>query len=241
MVRGEEMVGMSRRLVAGLIVHNEADRYLGLVLNSLETYCDAICILDDGSTDATPEICARRPRTRVVRNPRSIFWDNESALRTQLWQLVLEAQPDWILAIDADEVLEASFAPNRDRYLEQDQHPLIGVQLYPLWGSATHYRVDKLWNPVGRYTPMFVRHHPGFPYRWRPRRLHCGRIPTNVPGPVWQSGLRARHFGYANPADHRRKHDLYLRHDPHGMFCALSHYQSILDPPSQVRLLPWRD
>jgi hypothetical protein len=50
-----------------------------------------------------------------------------------------------------------------------------------------------------------------------------------------------KHFGYADPADHRRKHDQYVRRDPHGYFCSRSHYDSILDPPEQVRLEAWHD
>lgn len=232
---------MAPDLVAGLIVHNEAGRYLRLVLDDLQTYCDLICVVDDASDDVSPDICAGYPRTRVVRNPEHRFWRDESALRMQLWELVTRENPRWVLAIDADEVLEPGFARHRDRYLQQEQFPLLGVQLHELWGCTTHYRVDGMWNPAGKYTPMFVRYRGGYPYRWRNQPLHCGRVPANAPGPLWRGGLRARHFGYADTADHRRKHDLYIRHDPRGLFCPLSHYESILAPPERVRLQPWVD
>jgi glycosyltransferase involved in cell wall biosynthesis len=229
------------RLVAALVVRNEADRYLRSVLDDLETYCDRICVLDDGSTDATPDVCARHPRVHLLRNEASLFWRDESALRRQLWAAAAGLDPEWILALDADEMLEERFKRERDRYLDQRRYPAVGARFHQFWGSTTHYRVDKAWNPAASCQPVLVRHMPGYPYRWPARRLHCGRVPQNVPGPMLCDGLRVKHFGYANPADHPRKHDLYVRHDPQGLYCLRAHYDSILDPPSQVRLEAWRE
>ncbi len=228
-------------LVAGLIVRNEADRYLPAVLKDLDAYCDRICVLDDGSTDATPDVCLAYPHVHFVRNPSSCFWQNEAMLREQLWAIVTNLEPYWILAIDADEILEERFKRDRDRYLSQMAHPIIGAQLFHFWANTAEYRVDKYWSPSSTHQAMLVRFLPRFPYRWDKRALHCGRIPVNTPGAMLQDGLRCKHFGYANPADLRRKHDLYVAHDPEGHYCLRAHYDSILDPPGVVRLHRWEE
>lgn len=229
------------RLVAAMVVRNEADRYLPMVLDDLERYCDAIVVLDDGSTDATPEVCAAHDRVRLHRNGQSLFWSDEAALRGQLWALSLALNPEWVLAIDADEVMEQRFSWDLDALLSQRVYPVIGVHVHEFWGCTTHYRVDKLWNPVEKYTPMLVRNLPGLEPRFAPRALHCGRIPAAVRGPMLRSGVRCKHFGYANPADPPRKYQAYIAADPHGRFCLRSHYESILDPPDQVVLERWTE
>ncbi len=225
-------------LIAGMIVRNEADRYLPMVLSDLATYCDRIVVLDDGSTDGTPEVCRSFAKVVFHRRETSLFWQNESVLRIQLWDLVVAEGPEWILAIDADEMLEPRFRQEKRRLLTQTAHDVLAMRLYEFWNSMTHYRVDKLWNPAGRITPMLVRHRPGARYAWRNQPLHCGRIPVGLAEPYY-CGLRCKHFGYARAEDHRRKYELYVSHDPQGRFTPLSHYQSILD--QNAVLAEWRD
>lgn len=225
-------------LVAAMLVHNEANRYLSMVLADLETYCDRIVILDDGSKDATPAVCQSFSRVVFYRHEENLFWKNESFLRTKLWNLVLAQNPDWILAIDADEMLEKRFRQEKQRLLTQNDHDVLSVRLYEFWGSLTHYRVDKLWNPDPKLTPMLVRNRRGKAYHWLQQPLHCGRIPTAL-GPPYFTGLRCKHFGYANKADHRPKYEKYVAHDPDGRFSPMSHYHSILD--ENPVLEKWQD
>jgi dolichol-phosphate mannosyltransferase len=60
---------MSSRLVA-LPVYNEA-RHVDRVLDEVRRYSDEILVIDDGSTDGTAELLARRSDIRVVRHPES--------------------------------------------------------------------------------------------------------------------------------------------------------------------------
>jgi glycosyltransferase involved in cell wall biosynthesis len=58
---------MSSRLVA-LPVYNEA-RHVDRVLDEVRRYSSEILVIDDGSTDGTAELLARRSDIRVVRHP----------------------------------------------------------------------------------------------------------------------------------------------------------------------------
>lgn len=219
------------KLTAVMIAHNEANRYLGMVLSDLVTYCDEVVVLDSGSTDGTGAVARSFPRVKVYRNERDLFWEDESLLRQQAWELAMRTRPEWILAIDADEMLESRFKKRRYQLLSQKGYNLIGFQRYHMWGSLQHYRVDKGWDNRGIDTPMVVRVFPDKGYRFRRQRLHCGRLPENVDGPMLSSGLRYRDFGYVRREDQVRKYREYVAHDPTG--CGgilLDHYRSILDP-----------
>lgn len=219
---------MGARLVAAMVVRDEARRYLRAVLEDLDRYCDAIVVLDDGSTDETPEVCARCARVILHRNPVSTFLQDESALRFQLWRLALAAEPDWILAVDADEFLEERFKRERDAWLAQEEYDVIAFVRHDFW-SPTHYRTDGVFAPS--HKKMLVRHRPGFPYAWDGRRVQSERIPANLPGPVLWSPLRLKHFGYATPEDRLRKYLRAVATLPH-----LDH-SAILDP--RPALAPW--
>lgn len=223
------------KLVAMMIVRNEANRYLRMCLDDLIQYTNEIVILDDGSTDHTPNICASYRKVRLIRNPDSRFWNNESALRQQCWNETIARLPEWILAIDADEMVEDRMKSAVQHLMMQKEYSQIAFQLVEFWGSRTHYRADKLWNPQNRWVVNMIKYHPGYPYRWQETPLHCGRLPCNLPGKVLRSGLRWKHYGYANQNEHRQKFEAYISHDPEGRYCPLSHYLSIMDTNPELR------
>ena len=62
------------KLVAMMVVRNEANRYLKIVLDQVSTFVDCIVILDDASTDATPEVCASYRKVILHRNKEPLFF-----------------------------------------------------------------------------------------------------------------------------------------------------------------------
>lgn len=227
----------SRRatVTAMMPVRNEADRYLEQALEELSAYVDHIVVLDDASTDATPEICRAFPKVILHRNREPQLIHDESLLRARLWELAVETEPDWLLAIDADEFFEEGMKDEIGTLIDQDEYDAVEFRLFDFWGGTTHCRVDGGWNPWPKRVRMLVRYDSERRYTWPRRRLHCGRIPLELRGPliVFQSALRVKHFGWARPEDIRRKYPLYKGIEPS------DHLESVWDPPEKVKLEPW--
>lgn len=200
------------RLVCSLVVRNEVPHYLRQVLEHMSLFCEAIVVLDDASDDGTPELCASFPKVILHRNPAPTFWEDESRLRFQLWNLTLESEPEWVLSTAADEFMEDRFIRERDEWLSIADHDVIAIWLHHFWDDFDHYRVDGGWEPQPKR--MLIRIQPGFSYEWDDFRLHSERLPRNVPGPVLWSGLRAKHFGYVHREDRLRKYRRYKENDP---------------------------
>src|SRR3990167_6711291 len=81
-----------------MIVKNE-ERYLDQCLNSVKDLADEIIIVDTGSTDRTKEI-AKKFNAKIF----DFKWtDDFSAARNES---IKHATKDWILVLDADEVLD---------------------------------------------------------------------------------------------------------------------------------------
>lgn len=94
------------KLTAMLQVRNERGRYLEEVLHDLSEFVDEIVIVDDASTDGTPDLCKAYPkvvRLEVLEKP---LFAEEWRLRNTLWQAAAGTRPDWLLSVDADEPVQ---------------------------------------------------------------------------------------------------------------------------------------
>lgn len=228
------------RFLAMMAVRNEADRFLRPVLDRLGALVDGIVILDDASTDHTPDLCRAHPRViRFERLSTPLFPQSEASLRAKLWQLTVELDPDWILAVDADEIFEAHRRPEILALTRQTHYGLITFPVYHFWGDFRHYRVDRWWHPARGRTACLHRYQKNRTYHWAPRALHCGRFPQEAyQTPRLDSDIPLLHLGYAHRREHQAKYQRYLQLDPLGEFCPLAHYRSILHSHPQLKC--WR-
>lgn len=224
---------MERPLLAMLPVHNEARRYLKAVLNRLSEFVHGIVILDDTSTDETPEICLNHPKVIGYRRlDQPLFCSDEAALRRILWEMTIKLEPEWICALDADEIFESRIIKELPDLTNQTRYDLIFFPVYHFWGDLTHYRSDGFWNPNLSKAPCLHRIREKFDFHWPNRKLHCGRFPVECfQRPCMISTVRLFHLGYVNEAEHLIKYRRYQTLDPKGEFCPSAHYHSIITPP----------
>ena len=227
------------KLTLSMIVHNEADRWLQQALRAHRAFVDEAVIIDDASTDDTVDVVQRELEgipLRIIRNPSARF-SNEIELRKQQWEECVAGNADWLLVLDADEVLEARASTIIPELIRQTDYALFGFELYDFW-SASHYREDAWWNAHRSPRPFLTRFNPDFRYVWTETPQHCGRMPTNVADLNSAAiDLRVKHFGWSEPAERARKYARYQALDPGARFGIREQYESILDP--NPTLVPW--
>ncbi|MBM7563934.1 glycosyltransferase [Paenibacillus sacheonensis] len=228
------------KLVLSMTARNEEGRYLSEALTRHREYIDAAVIIDDGSTDATPDIIHERLAgipLYYVRNEESRF-ANEIDLRRQQWDRTSRLRPAWILNLDADEYFEDCFAREIRQMLDKPEAHTYLFRLYDFWNEH-QYRDDACWQAHMTYRPFLARFSPGFPYQWNEAKQHCGRFPRNIfdPAPVL-SDLRLKHFGWARESDRRLKAARYAELDPDARYGWKEQYDSILGIP---RLVDWQE
>lgn len=228
------------RLTLSMIVKNEGQRYLRRALETHRQWIDAAVIIDDGSTDDTPDICERALDgipLRLVRNPQSRF-ANEVELRKQQWEETVGTGPEWIMNLDGDEVFERGFA-GQVGDIVGSAYDAVYFRLYDMW-SETHYREDLYWKAHGIYRPFLVRYKPGLAYVWRETPQHCGRFPLTINTfSYWCHPARVKHYGWARPEDRQAKVERYLALDPDARYGWKEQYDSILD--EHPHLVPWEE
>lgn len=95
------------RVLLAIPVYNEA-KCLHRVIQDAQSYCDHILVIDDGSSDATPDILRSIRGVRVLTHPENRGY-GKSISDAFEWA---EARGfDWLITMDADEQHEASHIP----------------------------------------------------------------------------------------------------------------------------------
>jgi glycosyltransferase involved in cell wall biosynthesis len=220
-------------------MRNEAseDKYLKEVLTEAHKYSDKIVILDDNSTDDSIDVAEKLKCKVYTHEDEPLFWKQEHVLREHLWRNILpqEAdQGDWILSLDMDEIVAEQFLWSKNLLMKQNNVGTYTFRIFEAWGSRNKVRIDNLWNPLGKETPLLTRFEPSVGYQFPKIGLHCGRLPMNYLKPVIPSGCSLLHLGWSNPDVHEEKIERYLKNDSNPHPQMIKHYESMREKPELV-------
>lgn len=179
-------------------------------LAKLSELSDEIIIVDNGSTDGTLETYQKYPKVRTVLRTEGF---DEGRDKVMLLEEAKKSDPDWILWIDADEVFEKQFTRKAIEGYMHSTYNRIAFRMCNFWLDRVHCRYD------GPYF-VYTLHPQRSMWRNLPsayfidKKIHNGDI-QGVPGPVYLSPYRIKHFGFIDVDKMRKKRDLYLKTDPH--------------------------
>lgn len=229
------------KITLSMVVKNEEKRYLKEVLNKAKEYIDNAVIIDDASNDNTINIIKEELKDIpyiLIENKESKF-SNEYELRKQQWEETIKINPDWIIFLDADEILEDKFKDKVKDMINNKEVDGYLFRLYDFWDNE-NYRDDILWCAHNTYRLFLIRYQENFIYKFKNTAQHCGRIPYNcINLPYSISDLRIKHYGWAKESDRIAKYNRYMELDPKGEFGDMNQYKSILD--KNPNLVKWKE
>ena len=201
---GVFMIGLLR-------VKNEA-RWIERAVRSISGICHRVLVLDDHSTDRTPEI-AHGCGAEVVVSPFEGL--DESRDKNLLLRLAYERAKtgEWALMIDGDEELHQDDALMLEAECRRGPGALSMPVLY-LWDSPDQVRVDGVYRNFRRASAF--RLVPGLAFHSTSHggHFHCGNVPTHYHHSARPTMARLLHYGYMERGDRLRKYDWYNRMDP---------------------------
>lgn len=195
-----------------LRIRNEA-RWIAEVLHSALELCDHAFVMDDRSTDGTPEICAAIDRVTVLH---SKFTGLDEA-RDKDWLLgqVRSSNPDWVLCIDGDEALAPGAAARMRQHVAAGANSVYALRVLYLWDRPTQVRIDGVYGDF--YRPRLFRMQDG-PLSFRRSgfggNFHCSNVPDQLYRFQVRSDAALLHYGYMHMTDRVRKFAWYNAMDP---------------------------
>lgn len=207
---------------------NEYKRYLKEVLEDKLELCDKIVVLGDGLKERkTFELCKQLKNVEYYETEKSLFNTEQWKLKqTALW-VASGYHPDWVLAFDADELID--YRINRqvlENMASQDVNS-YGFNFVHLWGDREHIRVDRGWKSLNKV--IFYKYQSGREQKFPKRALHCGLVPEYAHKKGIQfSGYLVKHLGYMKPEDRPSKVIRYQTYDKLGFYKPQFWYDSIM-------------
>jgi len=117
---------LSRRYLIAIPVFNE-EAHLASVLRETRCYANDILVIDDGSTDATPELLADEPGVAVIRHARNRGY---GASLSDAFAFARRRRYDWLITMDCDEQHEPSYIPKFMAASGSGEHDIVSGSRY---------------------------------------------------------------------------------------------------------------
>lgn len=231
-----DRAGGEQKIVAGLRVHNDADRYLPEVLTHLSMLADEIVVLDDASSDDTPGVCNSCAKVRYHQNERNIHVSGEGQNRTRLYQLCAEREPDWIIWLDSDEMFEPCMTRQLYHLIADPDAIAYTFEFLHFWDGFDRYRIDGLWR--GYRNVRLFRYCPEIVWELPDGVDHCGAVPPEIKAQALHADNYVLHLGYARRRDQFEKIIRHCTLDTEGRGGGIAHYMSILADRPELRHWP---
>lgn len=183
------------KIIAFIQMYNEVIKgNLERCLQNCKQWADDIVIYDDASTDNSVEV-AKKYTPYIIRGVINNF-NRELEHKQQLLEYALTLDPDWIMWMDCDEILDRAGTMGGLRKLAEDGLK-SSVDAYSfhetnLWRGQTYYRVDTLFDK-GWFVRLW-KVQKGLAFFIEPG-LHKVLYPENIKNIV-KSDIRVIHYGF---------------------------------------------
>lgn len=185
-------------MTISLVMHclNEAE-FIGDSLRSVLPFVDEAIVIDQGSTDGTLDILKRFPSVHVIQTTDTFLTHGEKYFRDLAVYICFS---DWLMIIDADEIMSPGWNSITRAFLGQHGHSIgmVMVDYYQMIGSSDFHTPD---SPLPNHRPFLVRMHVGLKgsESLNGTQCHSSYRPFISPDVVAQlpTSVACFHMGYA--------------------------------------------
>ncbi|KJS03922.1 MAG: glycosyl transferase family 2 [Peptococcaceae bacterium BRH_c4a] len=204
------------KIVCTCQIYNELCKgNLERFVSYIKPLADDLVVYDDGSTDGSYEYILKQT-PHVIRATKNDFV-NEQSHKQLMLQEAIKLNADFVLWLDADEVLTAGAAEHLQAWCEECEEKLIdGVCFHEinLWRSHSWQRMDSLFN-LGWFCRLW-RVVPGISFIETKPGLHQKAHPSTIEKMAWAENIQVLHYGFSSKQRLAYKYLVYKSHGQRG-------------------------
>ncbi len=210
------MVKKKYSIVCICQIYNELSKgNLERFVKYVKPLVDELIVYDDGSTDGSYEYMLTQT-PYVIRGKKNDF-ANEISHKQILLEEALKLSPEFILWLDADEVLTASASTHLQALcntcIDQNADGMVFHEIN-IWRSHSWRRLDSLYD-VGWFVRLW-RVSPGMHYEEPRPGLHQRPYPSSVERLLWADSVQVLHYGFSSKQRLAHKYLVYQSHGQSG-------------------------
>lgn len=196
------------KIAAFLQLRNELSAgHLTRCLTDVKTWADEIFIYDDCSDDGSQEEYLKYTTSDHIIFGKVREFKKELFHKKELLELTLKSNPDWIVWLDGDDVLDYRFTSQIRGHLHKLPINVDGVLFHNLnlWRSPSVHRLDNQFNGLMKIN---VWRNNGNLFYTPSEGLHQNQHPNGLVG-VINLGFELIHYGFASTKSIVEKYEMY--------------------------------
>lgn len=200
------------------------EKYLERSLKEFKRLCDDVMIATNNADEKTIKTIKKYGfETYADDREWGIYQpDIKTSLLTRAGQ---RFAPDWIIAIDADEVFCPSFTRERAEALTESEEIAFNFLVVNLYNDEFHFAhssgIQRFWNI------RFFKFLPEYGLQYQRKALHCGLAPPIAYKYGWHAPYYLLHFGLMLKEDRLRKIERYRKYDPNKRYKGGVYYDEL--------------
>ena len=215
--------GTPRIIGIGVCGGGEADRYMEATLKEFKRLCDHTIIATCNATQKEKDLIESYGFEQYEDNRE---WGiDQPNIKTSLLTKAGESNPDWIVALDMDEVFAPEFTREKAVELTEGDEIAWYFLIVNLYNDREHFAHDvgiqRFWNI------RFYKYAPEYGLQFQRKNLHCGLGPPIMYKYGWHAPYYVEHFGLMLPEDRQKKVERYNKYDPTRRFKAGPYYDDL--------------
>lgn len=199
------------------------EKYLERSLLEFKRLCDDAMIVTNNADQETKDLIDKYGYSHYEDN--RVWGIDQPNIKTDLLIRIGELNPDWIIALDADEVFAPEFTREEAERLASVGEIAYYFMVVNLYNDEFHFAhgegIQRFWNI------RFYKYMPEYGLQFQRKNLHCGLGPPITYNFGWHAPYYLLHYGLMDKADRDRKVERYRQFDPNKKFKAGAYYDDL--------------
>jgi len=216
----------------GVCGPGESNRYMEKTMEEYKRLCDDVLIV---TNNALPEDIALIEKYGFKHYNDEREWGyHQPDIKTTLLTKAGELNPDWIIALDMDEVFAPEFTREEAERLANGKEIAYYFFVVNLYNDTEHFAHDagiqRFWNI------RFYKYLPEYGLQFQRKALHCGLGPPIAYKYGWHAPYYLEHYGLMKPEDRMKKVARYAQYDPTAKYKGRVYYD---DLQKELKMIPF--